>query len=67
MKIKVNGEKETLAGPLPVSGYVKRKFSAPPARIAVAVNGSVIARENWDEYLIEDGDELEIVRPLQGG
>ncbi len=34
---------------------------------AVAVNRKVVARERWDERLLNDGDTIEIVTPRQGG
>jgi sulfur carrier protein len=40
----------------------------PKARfLAVAVNGAVVRRAEWPVALLSPGDEVEIVRPLQGG
>ena len=40
----------------------------PAARfVAVAVNGAVVRRGEWAGFRLSDGDEVEIVRPLQGG
>ncbi|MXZ03291.1 MAG: sulfur carrier protein ThiS, partial [Chloroflexi bacterium] len=34
---------------------------------AVAHNGDVVPRDNYAEAIINDGDTLEIVRPVGGG
>ncbi|HEV2333870.1 MAG TPA: sulfur carrier protein ThiS [Stellaceae bacterium] len=40
----------------------------PRARfLAVAVNGAVVRRTEWPVAALSPGDEVEIVRPLQGG
>ncbi len=40
----------------------------PKARfLAVAVNGAVVRRAEWPVAALSAGDDIEIVRPLQGG
>ncbi|MGC2411707.1 MAG: sulfur carrier protein ThiS [Stellaceae bacterium] len=40
----------------------------PQARfLAIAVNGAVLRRAEWPQAMLSPGDEVEIVRPLQGG
>jgi sulfur carrier protein len=40
----------------------------PQARfLAVAVNGAVVRRAEWPAAALSSGDDVEIVRPLQGG
>ena len=40
----------------------------PKARfLAVAVNGAVVHRAEWPKAALSAGDDVEIVRPLQGG
>lgn len=34
---------------------------------AIAVNRRVVPRARWDEALLKDGDNIEIVTPRQGG
>ena len=41
---------------------------APDARgVAVARNGTVVPRARWPETPLEDGDDIEIVKIMQGG
>ncbi len=35
--------------------------------VAIAVNGIVIAKSDFDELKIKEGDEVELVRPVSGG
>ncbi|MEM7679824.1 MAG: sulfur carrier protein ThiS [Pseudomonadota bacterium] len=66
MKIKINGEEQTFEAPLKVydileqEGYVEMM-------IAVAQNGRFVARDTYKSADVKDGDEIEIVAPMQGG
>lgn len=35
--------------------------------IAVAINGSVVPRSSWSETRLSNGDDIEIVKIMQGG
>ena len=40
----------------------------PTARgLALALNGAVVRRADWDRVVLKDGDSLEVVRPFAGG
>ncbi len=66
MNITINGEKKNLsAAPdlqsvLDAEGY-KGKL------VAVAKNGEFVPRAHYANINLEDGDEIEIVAPMQGG
>ncbi len=34
---------------------------------AIAVNDSVVPKENWNEYQLNEEDRIEIIRATQGG
>lgn len=36
-------------------------------KIVVAVNQEFVAKESWSKYLIEDGDCLDVLSPIEGG
>lgn len=38
-----------------------------PQGIAIALNGAVIRRRDWETTPINEGDRIEIVRAMQGG
>ena len=65
MRIIVNGDQHevepaTLAAALSVLGYGGRK-------IATAVNGRFVPQAVRDSTRLADGDQVEIVAPMQGG
>lgn len=73
--IRINGEPEpldvaTLADLLTARGIVP-PGSVPPGNVprgmAVAVNGMVVPAGRWADHRLGPGDEIEIVRPFQGG
>lgn len=35
--------------------------------LAVAVNGEIVPRSRWHEREVQEGDDIEIVRAVQGG
>lgn len=65
--IRLNGEDKPLAGARVVD--VLQGLGIDPQRrgIAVAINGTVAPRATWTAALLRGGEDVEIVRPLQGG
>ncbi len=66
-KLRVNGEDRALpAGGL--SALMREMDIDPAARgLAMALNGAVLRRADWDTASLKDGDTLEIVKPFAGG
>jgi sulfur carrier protein len=63
----VNGSKENLAATT-ISELLLARELAPDVRgIAIALNGRVVPRAAWTTTLLREGDEVEIVRAMQGG
>jgi sulfur carrier protein len=63
----VNGEvRERVA---PSLAAVCLAEGVDPARkgVAVALNGRVVRRDDWERTLVADGDRVEIVRAFPGG
>ncbi len=38
-----------------------------PQGVAIALNGRVLRRRDWDATPVAEGDRIEIVRAMQGG
>jgi len=55
-------EGEPLARALELLGVDGR-----PRGIAVAVDGEVVPRERWQDYLLRDGQRVEVLSAIQGG
>lgn len=67
IRLRVNGEESEIAAAT-VAELLAARGIDPKARfLAVAVNGAVVRRAEWPHAALAAGDEVEIVRPLQGG
>jgi sulfur carrier protein len=65
--LRVNGEAAEIAATTIAELLAERGIDPGARFLAVAVNGSVIRRAEWNAAPLASGDEVEIVRPLQGG
>ncbi|HLY58064.1 MAG TPA: sulfur carrier protein ThiS [Stellaceae bacterium] len=64
--IRVNGTEAPLAET--VAALVVRLGIAPDAKgVAVARNGGVVPRSAWAGTPLLSGDEIEVIRAVQGG
>ncbi len=59
-----NGQRRSIAAGSKVAELVDAGWGRA---VAVARNRTVVPRSEWDAVCIEAGDEIEIVRPIQGG
>lgn len=65
MKIQLNGEwKETSSQTI---AELLRELNAPDSGVAVALNGVVVRRGEWENASLKESDEIEIIRAVQGG
>ena len=67
MRATVNGDVKELEPPTTIAALVQEiTGSAEQRGVAVARNGEIVRRDAWSQP-VEDGDEIEIVRAVQGG
>lgn len=66
MRATVNGDVREVEVPTIAALVEEITGSAEQRGIAVARNGEIVRRDEWSQA-IEDGDEIEIVRAVQGG
>lgn len=66
IRVTINGEEQELPNELPLSEYVS-SLGVNAKTIAIAYNGEVLRRDEWDEVTLSDGDTLEVVRAVGGG
>ncbi|MCH8235665.1 MAG: sulfur carrier protein ThiS [Chloroflexi bacterium] len=64
--VVINGSDTELDGPTSLVAYLESKDLAE-RRVAVAINGEIVRRPEYDSIIIREGDRLEIVRPAGGG
>ena len=65
--LRVNGEPAEIAATTIAELLAERGIDPGARFLAVAVNGAVIRRAEWKAAPLSSGDEVEIVKPLQGG
>jgi thiamine biosynthesis protein ThiS len=64
--ITLNGEPFELSGPLTVTELLSR-LEIDARRVAVEHNVTVLKRTAFDETIVREGDEVEIVNFVGGG
>ncbi len=67
LAIRLNGKDETVAAETVVDLLVALGIDPARRGLAVAINGEVVPRRGWPDHRLATADDVEIVRPLQGG
>ncbi|WP_225781413.1 sulfur carrier protein ThiS [Xenophilus sp. Marseille-Q4582] len=65
MNIQINGERREIAEGATVADAVALLAAQPP--YAAAVNRSFVPRSQHAAHVLQEGDEVEIIRPVTGG
>jgi len=65
MQVIINGKTETLNRTVTVAYLVKEMNLK--GKIAVEINQEILPHSQFDKYIINNGDKLEIVRAIGGG
>ena len=66
MQLVINGEKvQTEAAN--VGELLRERLGEVPAGTAVAVNGEVVPKSEWESAQLEDGAQVDILTAVQGG
>ena len=65
--VKVNGEEQSLNSSCSISDFLTGLGLGDRKAIAVALNGTVVPRDQYDCIRIDNEDTLEIVRAIGGG
>jgi len=66
-RLRINGAEADVAAATIADLLALRGVDAKARFLAVAVNGAVVRRAEWPMRTLSPGDDVEIVRPLQGG
>jgi sulfur carrier protein len=67
MRLRINGAEEEMPARTLAELLAARGIDPQARFLAVAVNGAVVRRAEWPARTLAPGDDVEIVRPLQGG
>jgi sulfur carrier protein len=65
--LKVNGADEPLRAATVAGLLAEREIPTNGRGVAVALNGAVVPRAQWETTVLRAGDTVEIVRAMQGG
>jgi sulfur carrier protein len=65
--VTVNGEPRRVSGDESVADIIGMDQNGDGRGLAVAVNGEVVARGEWRNRKLQDGDRVEILRAVGGG
>ena len=66
MKVFVNGQEKSCSDSLTLYSLLI-KLEQANKRIAVEVNGEIVPRSDFENKLVVDGDEIEIINAVGGG
>jgi sulfur carrier protein len=67
IRLTINGAEEQVPARTIAELLAVRGIDTHARFLAVAINGAVVRRAEWPATRLSPGDNVEIVRPLQGG
>ena len=67
MTVKINKTEHELSDGLNVSQVLEQVPNLPQSGIAVAVNGDVVPKTDWQSLIVKDGDAITVIRAFYGG
>ena len=66
--IELNGRASELRGGETVAAALNRLGVSPKQRgVAVAVDGEVVRRAEWETFVLSEGARVEVLTAMQGG
>lgn len=66
INITINGQPKELSMAINIETFLKSE-GYDTMSVAVAMNGSFVAKSSFATTILNDGDAIEIVAPMQGG
>ncbi|MDP3785744.1 MAG: sulfur carrier protein ThiS [Undibacterium sp.] len=66
MEVQLNGEPHSLPEAFDLASLIE-SLSLGNQAIAVAVNRQIIRRAQWQEHIVQAGDQVDVVRAIGGG
>ena len=66
IQLTVNGKPKELSGPVNLTAFLRLQ-GIKSQFVAVGYNGIVLNKEEFPQIILQDGDVVEIVRPVGGG
>jgi sulfur carrier protein len=66
IKVIANGKQKELSGEMSVSHFLEFS-SVNPQYVVVELRGEIVHRQEYEDAIIHDGDQIEIVQIIGGG
>ena len=67
MRVELNGEPTALPDGASVAAAIEASGAATRRGVAVAVDGEVVPRSEWDATRLHEGEKIEVLAAIQGG
>ena len=67
MRVELNGEPTALPDGATVAAAIEASGAAARRGVAVAVDGEVVPRSEWDATRLHEGEKIEVLAAIQGG
>lgn len=67
MNVRVNGEPRELRDGATLAEVVRGLVERSGRGVAVALDGAVVPRGEWEATALAEGQEVEVLRAVQGG
>jgi thiazole synthase len=67
MRVELNGEPTALPDGATVAAAIEASGAAAQRGVAVAVDGEVVPRSEWDATRLREGEKIEVLAAIQGG
>ena len=65
--VTLNGERRDLREPATIATAVEAAGAEDGRGVAVAVDGEVVPRGQWETTEVRDGQQVEVLQAVQGG
>jgi thiamine biosynthesis protein ThiS len=66
LRVIINGESQALTGPTSLAELVTT-LNLKPEQVAIELNQVVVRRTSWENTMLKDDDQIEIVHFVGGG
>jgi sulfur carrier protein len=67
MRVLLNGEPHELAEGATLDAAVQASGAPSDRGVAVAVDGEVVPRGQWERFELREGQRVEVLQAVQGG
>ena len=67
MKLWLNGEETLMSGGEELDDVLRLLGILDSKGVAIAIDGEVVPKSEWEQTKLKDGQKVEVVRAVQGG